>query len=319
MNRVQLVQSPTPIEYLPNLSKTLNGPQIYIKRDDCTGLASGGNKARKLEYLMADAIKAQADVIVTVGGIQSNHARQTAAAAAKFGIPCELVLEQVEGVPPEHYFNNGNLLLDKILGAKVTICQPGEDSVEQGKKRSIELAHEGKKPYFIPVGGSNPIGALGYVNCANELLDQSEESWNHIILATGSAGTQAGLIAGLAERDSDIPVTGICVSRSTEDQKELVNELLFEMDKNKAQKWQQNVITNGGFVGEGYGIPTNETIEAIQLLAQNEGILLDPVYTGKAMAGLIAMIRSGQFSSDDKVLFLHTGGSAGLFAYAGLF
>tara|TARA_R110002153_G_scaffold14940_2_gene53683 strand:- start:4305 stop:5342 length:1038 start_codon:yes stop_codon:yes gene_type:complete len=318
--RAIITHSPTLLEKLPRLSSEL-GCNLFIKRDDCTGLAGGGNKARKLEYLIADAQHQGADTLVTVGGFQSNHARQTAAAAAKFGFDCELVLEDVAGTPKTDYYNNGNVLLDSLLGAKIHTVSLGEDCSAYAETLIRSLKSAGRKPYFIPLGGSNVVGSLGYLRCANEILQQiSAENiqLDQIILATGSAGTQAGLLAGLIAAKIDIPVLGIAVSRSTEEQQQLVDRLLREtltylgINPNEAQG---KVVTNGNYYGEGYGIPTPAMITAVNRCAQLEGVLLDPVYTGKAMAGFMDLCSKGIIKHNSNQLFLHTGGSQGLFGY----
>lgn len=318
--RVCITHSPTILERLPSLSKEL-GCNLFIKRDDCTGLAGGGNKARKLEYLIADAQLKGADTLVTVGGFQSNHARQTAAAANKFGFDCELVLEDVTGTPKTDYYNNGNMLLDSLLGAKIHPLSTNENSNDYAQALMTKLKGEGRKPYFIPMGGSNVIGSLGYVRCANEILQQlttENIQIDQIVLATGSAGTQAGLLAGLIAAKVDIPVLGIAVSRSTEDQQHLVDSLLREiltyLDINPDEA-EGRVVANGNYYGEGYGITTPSMIAAVKRCAQLEGILLDPVYTGKAMAGFLDLCAKGLIKQGSNQLFLHTGGSQGLFAY----
>ena len=318
--RLDISFGPTPLEYAPRLSSALQA-QLYFKRDDCTGLAGGGNKTRKLEYLLADAQLKGADSLVTIGGLQSNHARQTAAAAAKFGLDCELVLEDVPGTPKTDYYNNGNLLLDNILGANIHYLTESEDAQQYSSELLEQLKSAGKKPYFIPVGGSNVIGSLGYVRCAMELLEQIKQMQlriEQIVLASGSAGTQAGLLAGLIACGSDIKVLGINVSRSSEEQTLLVKQLLeeilayLELDVSLAKDVVQ---TNGDYVGPGYGISTPGMIDALKCCGSTEGLILDPVYTGKAMAGLIDLIGKGEISATSKQLFLHTGGAQGLFAY----
>ena len=318
--RVKISHNPTPLEFLPRLSEKL-GCQLHIKRDDCTGLAGGGNKARKLEYLVADAQKNGADTLVTVGGFQSNHARQTAACAAKFGFGCELVLEDVDGTPKADYYNNGNMLLDRILGANIHSVPEGDDANAFALRLMEELKTQGRKPYFVPLGGSNVIGSLGYVRCAQEILAQINQQELHIdqiILATGSAGTQAGLLAGLIASGSDIPVLGITVSRSQEEQNALVDRLLretlayIELDTDLANG---RVSTNSQYYGLSYGVVTPAMVEAVNLCAHLEGILLDPVYTGKAMAGLINLVEKGEIKAGSHPLFLHTGGNQGLFGY----
>jgi D-cysteine desulfhydrase/L-cysteate sulfo-lyase len=318
--RAIITHSPTLLERLPRLSNDL-GCNLFVKRDDCTGLAGGGNKARKLEYLIADAQHQGADTLVTVGGFQSNHARQTAAAAAKFGFDCELVLEDVAGTPKTDYYHNGNVLLDSLLGAKIhTLCLD-ENCNDYAEALIRTLKSEGRKPYFIPMGGSNVMGSLGYVRCANEILQQiSAENiqLEQIVLATGSAGTQAGLLAGLIAAKIDIPVLGITVSRSTEEQQQLVDRLLREIltylgiTPNEAEG---RVVTNGDYYGDGYGIPTLSMMTAVKRCARLEGVLLDPVYTGKAMAGFMDLCSKGIIKQNSNQLFLHTGGSQGLFGY----
>ncbi len=322
--RVDITHAPTPLEFAPRLSEEL-GCHLYIKRDDCTGLAVGGNKTRKLEYLLADASAQGADTLVTIGGMQSNHARQTAAAAAKFGFGCELVLEEVAGTPEADYTDNGNVLLDYLLGAGIHRLAINDDSNVYIENLINQLKTQGRKPYFIPLGGSNVIGSFGYMRCANEILQQLGEinlNIDHIVLASGSAGTQAGLLAGFIAAQLDIAVLGISVSRSTEAQKQLVEGLLqqslsaLELDPKLADG---KVITNGDYVGGGYGIPTAGMIEAVKRCAQLEGLLLDPVYTGKAMAGLIDLCSKDMIKKAGNTLFLHTGGSPGLYGYREVF
>lgn len=322
--RIEITHAPTPLEFAPRLSEEL-GCNLYIKRDDCTGLAGGGNKTRKLEYLLADAQQQGADILVTIGGLQSNHARQTAAAASKFGFDCELVLDDVAGTPKTDYYNNGNLFLDDLLGARIHRLEPTEDSDDYCERLIEKLIGEGRKPYLIPVGGSNAIGSLGYVRCANEILQQIESqdiTLDQIVLASASAGTQTGLLAGLIAADLELPVLGITVSRNSKDQTLLVDTLLrqtlaqLDLDPNQATG---RVVTNDNYFGEGYGIPTEATITAVKRCATLEGLLLDPVYTGKAMAGLMDLRAQGIIAAGTKQLFLHTGGSTGLFAYREVF
>lgn len=322
--RQKITHAPTPLEYAPRLSEEL-GINLYIKRDDCTGLAGGGNKTRKLEYLIADAQSKNADTLITVGGIQSNHARQTAAAAAKFDFDCELVLQQVIGTPKQNYFENGNILLNNLFGAKIHQLAHDDDCDSFALTLMEQLKQQGKKPYFVPMGGSNEIGSLGYVECALELSDQLEQQAleiQQIILATGSAGTQAGLLAGLLMNEKNIPVLGINVSRPQNEQDPLVEELLHKVVKKLGLELQQEnelVHTNGDYYGKGYGIVSTEMLEAVSLCAKLEGLLLDPVYSGKAMAGLIDQCRKKVIEPGSNVLFLHTGGSAALFAYQSAF
>lgn len=323
--RVRLAHLPTPLEPLERLSSALGGPEVWIKRDDCTGLSTGGNKTRKLEFLIADAIAQGADTVVTQGATQSNHARQTAAAAARHGLKCHLLLENRTGSRDGLYLRNGNVLLDTLHGASFEERPAGLDMAQELVELAARLDDTGARTYLIPGGGSNPIGALGYVNCAFELQSQINDIGmpvDHLVLATGSAGTQAGLLAGLTLISSPLPVLGIGVRAPREKQEASVRALT---DRTLALFGQSGrmpdtaVVANCNYVGEGYGIPTEGTLEAIRLMAELEGILLDPVYSGKGMAGLIDLIRQGQFSKGQRVIFLHTGGSAALFGYQDLF
>jgi L-cysteate sulfo-lyase len=323
--RVRLGHLPTPLEPMPNLTKLLGGPKLYIKRDDCTGLSSGGNKTRKLEFLMADALQKGADTVITQGAIQSNHARQTAAAAAKLGMKCQILLENRTGSQSPDYCGSGNVLLDHIHGAPTRSFPGGTDMNAAMEVVAEEVRSKGGMPYTIVGGGSNAIGALGYVNCSLELVAQANDMSlriDHVVHATGSAGTQAGLVAGLEGLRSHIPVLGIGVRAARTLQEENVYKLacatadLMGMTGAVAR---DRVVANTDYVGPGYGKPTDAMIEAINLLARTEGILLDPVYSGKGMAGLIDLIRKGHFKPTENVVFLHTGGSVGLFGYNDLF
>jgi L-cysteate sulfo-lyase len=319
--RIKLAHLPTPLEYLPRLTEHLGGPGIYVKRDDCTGLASGGNKTRKLEFLIADALEQGADTVITQGAVQSNHARQTAAAAATHGLGCELLFENRIANPSNDYLNSGNVLLDRIFGANTHHYPGGSDMNAAMEERAQQLRDEGLKPYVIPGGGSNPIGALGYVNCALELLHQANEQQlqvNHIIHATGSAGTQAGLVAGLRATHSRVPVLGIGVNAAQEAQEQKVYELAVETAEYIGAGGcvqRSDVVANCDYVGPGYGVPTEGMREALLLLARLEGLLFDPVYSGKALAGMIDLAQGGHFASGDTIVFIHTGGSVGLFGY----
>jgi L-cysteate sulfo-lyase len=321
--RVPLAHLPTPLEPLDRLSEELGGPRIWMKRDDCTGLLTGGNKTRKLEYLLADAEKMGADTVITFGAIQSNHARQTAAACAKRGIDCHLILARKVKWQHPDYDRLGNVLLDRLVGATLHVVEVDEVT-NHYRDLAATLRTSGRKLYVIPTGGSNPVGALGYVNCAIEIAGQAEQlslSFDTIIHASSSCGTQSGLVVGLASLNSTVRLLGINVSHQDGDL------LLAELDELCTETAEftgipalapSSICVNDDFLGEGYGIPTPETLEAIHMLARLEGILLDPVYTGKAMAGLIGLIRLGHFSKNQSVLFIHTGGSAGLFAYRDL-
>jgi len=320
--RVALAHLPTPLEHLPRLSQHLGGPEIYIKRDDCTGLATGGNKTRKLEFSMADALEQGADTIITVGAVQSNHVRQTAAAACKLGLKCEVLLEHRVKNPSVAYRTSGNVLLDRIFGANLREYPGGTDFDQAMEQVAEEVTANGGKPYIIPGGASNCVGALGYVNCASELLLQAKESgpeFDHIITATGSAGTQGGMIVGLKAMHSEIPLLGIGVNAPKEQQEEKVYQLACETAEfigSPGIVAREDVVANCDYVGDGYGVPTDSMNEAVLMLARLEGLLFDPVYSGKALAGMIDLVRGGEFSNASNIVFLHTGGSVALFAYA---
>lgn len=323
--RLTLAQTPTPLEFMENLTRELAGPKIYIKRDDCTGLAQGGNKVRKLEFLMADAREKGADSIITVGATQSNHARQTAAAAAKCGMECHVLLKQEVESPDNDYASSGNLLLSRLLGAHIYEYSKYEDTEAVRQEVFGQLLARGLNPYFIPVGGSTPLGSLGYTVCGLEIAEQMKNinlDAKAIFMATGSAGTQAGLLTGLGLASSRTGVIGINVSRGRQEQEQLVYGLTRKVAILAGLEegiGEEQVECDGNFVGPGYGLPTPEMIEAVTLVAKCEGILLDPVYTGKAMAGLIERVRGGEFSKSDNIIFLHTGGSPALYAYKNVF
>jgi L-cysteate sulfo-lyase len=316
--RIKLGHFPTPIEYLKNVSKYFDGPNIFIKRDDCTGLATGGNKTRKLEFLIPDAIKNKAELVVTVGAVQSNHARQTAAACTIMGLKCLIILEQRVKDPPEIYMNSGNVFLNKLFGADVKICPKNENFLEYYEKIIKDLKSKGTNVYFIPGGGSNAIGSLGYVECLNEIIKENNKyNFTHIVHGTGSSGTQSGLLAGKKYFNCRIPVIGICVRYDKSIQVDKVyNEAKKTCEKLHCKILDKSeVIVYDEYIGPGYGEPSDSMIEATKILAKKEGILLDPVYTGKAFAGLIGLIRKKKFTKKDNVLFIHTGGSASLSAY----
>lgn len=323
--RVRLTQAPTPIEFLPRLTDYLGGPSIYIKRDDNTGLATGGNKTRKLEFLIGEALAQGATRIVTQGATQSNHVRQTIAAANRHGLPTTALLEERVADAHADYYANGNILLDRLLGATIETRPGGTDMNTELQVVGERLRAEGEKPYLIPGGGSNAVGALGYVVAAEEIVWQSNESgitFDQVIHATGSTGTQAGLVAGLQGLNSHIPVLGISVRAAREKQEENVLRLAREtwaLLGIRGVLPDEAVQVSAKYVGAGYGIPTAGMIEAVELLARLEGILLDPVYSGKGFAGLIDLVRQGHFQKGQNILFVHTGGSAGLFAYRSTF
>ena len=316
--RIKLGHFPTPIEHLKNVTQYLGGPNIFIKRDDCTGLATGGNKTRKLEFLIPDAIKNKAELVVTVGAVQSNHARQTAAACALMGLKCLIILEQRVKDPPESYMNSGNVFLNKLYGADIKICPKNENFLEYYEKTIKDLKAKGTNVYFIPGGGSNPIGSMGYVECLNEIIKENDKyNFSHIVHATGSSGTQAGLLAGRKYFNCNIPVIGICIRY----EKKIQLDKVYTEAKKSCELLQckvldkSEVIVYDEYIGPGYGEPSDEMIEATKLLAKKEGILLDPVYSGKAFAGLIGLVKNKKFTKKDNVLFIHTGGSASLSAY----
>jgi D-cysteine desulfhydrase family pyridoxal phosphate-dependent enzyme len=319
--RINLLHAPTALEPLPRLSAALGGPQLWAKRDDCTGLALGGNKVRKLEYLLGEALAQGADTVITAGGFQSNHARQTAAAAARLGLRCLLILiDSVPGRAPP-YRTNGNLILDDLFGARIEL-RPGTADVDAEMTRAAErYVVEGRKPYIIPMGGSSALGLIGYVQAARELLEQARVQrveFTHVVLASASGGTHAGLALGLALEGSNARVIGYCVAHASADLRPRIAALVrhgAELLGVVSPLTAEDLVLEDGVVGPGYGVPTPAMAEAVRLVASQEGLVLDPVYTGKAMAGLIAGVRAGRYRSGDVVIFLHTGGTPGLFAY----
>lgn len=320
--RIRLAHLPTPLEFLPRLSEHLGGPGIYVKRDDCTGLATGGNKTRKLEYSMGEALQEGADTIVTVGAVQSNHVRQTAAAACKLGLKCEVLLEHRVEHPSDLYRSSGNVLLDRIFGANLREYDKGTDFDSAMAEVANQVRSAGGTPYIIPGGASNAVGALGYVGCGLELLQQFSDQGltiDHIVTATGSAGTHAGLAVGIRGGGSDLPILGIGVNAPQDVQEDRV----YKLAKETAQLVgapdavaREDIIADCNYIGPGYGEPTESMNEAVLMLARLEGLLFDPVYSGKALAGMIDYVRQGRFDNTATIVFLHTGGSAGLFAYA---
>jgi L-cysteate sulfo-lyase len=323
--RLHFAHLPTPLEPMERLTKHLGGARLWIKRDDCTGLSTGGNKTRKLEFLMGDAVAQGADTIITQGAIQSNHARQTAAAAARLGLECHLLLEDRTGNNSPAYTQNGNVLLDRLHGAHLSRRPADADMNAEMETLAADLRGKGRKPYVIPGGGSNPVGALGYANTALELVAQANAmglTVDHVVHATGSAGTQAGFVTGLVAINSGIPTLGISVRAPKAKQEQTV----FDLAQRTAAHLgipgivkREHIVVISDYVGPGYGLPTDGMREAVKLVARLEGILLDPVYTGKGMDGFIDHVRKGFFAKDANVVFLHTGGSAGLFGYPDAF
>jgi len=313
--RVSIAHLPTPLESLPRLTAQLGGPELWIKRDDQTGLATGGNKARKLEFLVADALAQGADTLITAGAAQSNHARQTAAAAAKFGLACRLVLRGEE--PPQM---QGNLLLDRMVGAEV-VWVGARPLTEAMSQVAEELQAAGRRPYVVPYGGSNPIGASGYVAAMEELLAQCAERglhFDHIVHPSSSGGTQAGLVVGARALEYTGRILGISVDQQAGVLQRRLADLAMATSEHLGLGLTfapEDFAVEDGYLGGGYGVLGDLERAAIRTLARSEGVLLDPVYTGRAFGGLLDMIRHSAFRPGERVLFWHTGGTAGLFGY----
>ncbi|MFC2165701.1 D-cysteine desulfhydrase family protein [Acidobacteriota bacterium] len=326
---VSLSHLPTPLEYMPTLTRELKGPKIYIKRDDQTGLAFGGNKARKLDFIMADVLKKKSDVVITTGGIQSNWCRSTAAAARRLNVNPILVLFQTPDSPEG---KGGNLLLDRIFGADVRIVEldKGAEADPEAIFQSIaeEEKQRGHTPYIIPVGGSStggsmtePLGAISYTKAFLEIrrdLNRRKIKVDYIILASGSGGTQAGLVVGAKALGSSIKILGISLSREKKPMQENIAAIANETAKVLGLDITispEEILVADEYIFEGYGILTKEISRAMEKVARSEGILLDPVYTGKAMAGLIDLANRNFFDKNESVVFLHTGGTPALFVY----
>jgi L-cysteate sulfo-lyase len=315
--RINFAHLPTPIESLPRLTAALGGPQLFVKRDDQTGLAFGGNKTRKLEFLVAEAQEQGADMLISAGALQSNHCRQTAAAAAKFGFECILVLT---GQSPKN--PSANLLLDELFGAKVIPVADRADRDRVLKETFEKAVLEGKRPYLVPYGGSSTTGVMGYAFAMQEFIKQGlRADW--MVFGTSSGGTQAGLVLGQRVFGYQGKVLGISIDESEDWLKAHVSALASEASQRLGERLvftPDQILANAGYCGAGYGVLTGAESEAVRLFARYEGLLLDPVYTGRAAAGLIDLIRRGFFKKDDTVLFWHTGGQPALFAenYANL-
>jgi len=317
----------TPIQPLDKLTAVLggNGPRIWMKRDDMLGLAMGGNKTRKLEFLMADALEKGADTIITCGAVQSNHCRLTLASAVTEGLKCHLVIEQrVPNSYNEHA--SGNNFLYFLLGVEgIHVVDGGSDMAAEMQKVADELTAQGRKPYIVPGGGSNEIGATGYAACAQEILNQSLKmgvSFDHIVCTSGSTGTHAGLLVGLKGENANIPLTGIGINKPCPIQKPNVLKLATKLKEHlgvENEITMDDVVVFDDYVGAGYSRPTQGMIDAVKLVARTEGILLDPVYTGKTMAGMLDLYKKGYFDGCKNILFVHTGGSPALFAYTDTF
>ena len=324
--RRNYLQGPTPIEPMPALSRELGGDiNIYIKRDDLLPGAAGGNKTRKLEFCMADALENGADTVVTCGAVQSNHCRLTAAWAVKENLECHLILEErVEGSYKKTASGN-NFLFEMLNVKSVGVVKGGSDMMTEMEKKATELKSKGRTPYIIPGGASNSIGALGYAICGEETMNQLNElrlQVAHIVVPSGSAGTHAGMVVGMKGVNGGIPISGINVSRP----KTVQEEIVFKLAGETAEKLGIGNLVDSGdivcfdeYVGPGYSLPTESMVEAVKLFSQKEAILLDPVYSGKAAAGLVDLVRNGFFPKGSNVLFLHTGGSSALFAYLDTF
>jgi D-cysteine desulfhydrase len=320
--RLDLLGAPTPLHKLERLSQWA-GRDIYIKRDDTTPLAMGGNKLRKLEYLAADALAQGADTLVTAGAIQSNHVRQTAALAAQLGLGCVALLENPIGTGDRDYLENGNRLLLDLFAVQVERVDNLDDAAAQLQALGVRLTAQGKRPYLVPIGGSNALGALGYVRAGLELADQLEatgEDFAAVVLASGSAGTHSGLMLGLGERLPHLPVIGVTVSRPEHSQRLKVEQLTRETADLLGIELpaELSITLWDEYYGPRYGEPNAGTLDAVKLLAAREGLLLDPVYTGKAMAGLLDGVERQRFA-EGPIVFLHTGGAPALFAYAHAF
>ncbi len=311
ISRLHFAHLPTPIEELPRLTEHLNGPKILVKRDDQTGLAFGGNKTRKLEFLVSEAREQDAKTLISGGALQSNHCRQTAAAAARFGLDCTLVLN---GEMP--YQPSANLLLDQLLGAEIVTIADRKDRDRVLQETFDKAVADGKKPYLVPYGGSSPTGALGYAFAMKEFMEQKVHA-DWIVFGTSSGGTHAGLVLGQRAFGFKGRVLGISIDESEDWLKTRVSALASEASERLGKRidfTREDVLANEEYCKAGYGVLTDAEREAVKLFAKFEGLLLDPVYTGRAAAGLIDLIRNGFFKKDEAVLFWHTGGQPALFA-----
>ncbi len=312
--RAKLAHLPTPLEKLLHLSAEY-GPTLFMKRDDCTGLATGGNKTRILEYLLGDALERGCDTIVTGGSLRSNHCRQATAAARKYGVKPVLVLF---GEQPDEI--NGNFLLDHILGADIRLFPEKDDRSETLQQVAEDLKDEGRDPYVVTFGGSQPLGIISYANALKEIMEQAEQrdiTVDRIILTTGGGGTQAGLLIGKAMMEWEGEIIGMSISRTTPEVTAkiatLIENTVQTLDLSIDPVRQEDILVRDEYLGPGYGKPTQEMIEAVKLVARKEGILLDPVYTGKAFAGLLDRMRQGEYDEEETIVFIHTGGTPALF------
>ncbi|MGY2257524.1 D-cysteine desulfhydrase family protein [Pseudomonas sp. SDO55104_S430] len=325
--RVALLEGPTPIQKLHRLSRLpeMNGCNLYVKRDDLTGLGGGGNKLRKLEFLLGEALAAGADTLVTWGGFQSNHARLTAAVAAQQGLACELILTPSAVRSDDDFCHNGNVILDALFGAKIHRLPRGVAPDTFAAELVDRLKQHGRKPFVMPLGGSSPRGSLGYAACAAEILRQADALGIHfeqIAIPNGSAGTHSGLLAGVTLARSSSKVLGYSVLATEEQAAALTLEKttqVLQLLSPSTSLPETLVNVDGSQRGEAYGAPTEAMLEAVRLLASHEGLLTDPVYGGKAFAGLLAAVRRGDFPAGSHLLFVMTGGLPGIFAYRNAF
>ena len=324
--RRNYLQGPTPIEFLPSLSQALGGGvNLYIKRDDLLPGSGGGNKTRKLEFCIADALDQGADAIITCGAVQSNHARLTAAWSAKEGLDCHLILEERVAGSYKTDASGNNFLFELLDVKSIGVVPGGSDMMGEMGKKADALAAAGKKPYIVPGGASNAIGATGYAVCAEETMTQLNDmrlDMDHIFVPSGSAGTHAGMVVGMIGVNGGIPISGVNVSRPKDVQEEIVYKLALETAARLGVKntvAREDIVCFDQYVGPGYSLPTDAMVEAVKLFAKTEAILLDPVYSGKAAAGLVDLVRQGHFPKGSNVLFLHTGGSPALYAYMDTF
>lgn len=319
--RFPLAALPTPLQLLENLSRELNGPRLWVKRDDLTGLGTGGNKTRKLEFLLGDALAKGAKRVVTFGAVQSNHARQTAAACALAGLTCELLLTRQVDYSDPRYEVGGNVFLDRLFGANVRFFDAADSD---GLKNAVNELKEDEHSYLIPAGGSNDLGALGYVRAGVELANQCSQTGfqlSHVIHASSSAGTQAGLVAAFADRELDVDVLGVNVYHDDPNTlKERVDDLARAvLQRMGSQAEPADIHVNHAYIGPGYALPDEATTSAIRMAAELEGLVFDPAYSGKALTALIDQVNLGNFDEKDNVVLLHTGGVQSINVYEGAF
>lgn len=317
LNSVKLLLNKSSLEFLPRLTKYLGGPKIFIKRDDEGGRSGGGNKLRKYERIIGDAIAKNCDTLIIAGHFQSNAARELVGSACQLGLKSVVVCKELIPNQNQIFLQNGNALLMNLMGAEIVTIKISDDFMAAMQNIAQEVSKKGGNPYIIPFGGSNLLGSLGYVECVNEIKEQSLIEADYIFTPIGSGGTQAGILAGVVKNEMKTNVVGVSVLHKKEFARKIVEDLTnetlhyFGLDKINSEK----VIIDDNFIGEGYGITTKESIETIRLLAKLEGIFLCPVYTAKAMTGLIEQIKTGRIKSNETVIFIHTGGEPLIYAY----